>query len=411
MLSFYNLNQILEVNNIVDYKQEDSYENKIDQVRIAVNEKIKDNNIVFKDDEKRLITASVLIPWCDDCDAKRGEKQHSPEEIQDMMIGFMVNHRIVDKMHDYAQTEKQVGDVVENWQLRQEETHTNIFGVEKTFDKGTWMATTLINDDETWENANKGVYNSYSVTAISKELSDQLAAKGIMVPKERVLIKDLKDPVGYTISLVPAGCVYDNDFLSMKGLKEQVIKAGRAVSDATFNELKKAQEALAALIQKAENERNQTTKNREVEDMDEKELREIISDEIGKSNKSLKDDIDGIKGDIESLKEDKKEPDGGGTAIKCTECEHELQEADKFCPACGDQILQVGEKPAEKIEDNPVIKGILDQQKAISEKLGIPVESQKLEGQDDKTEPATKSDSDFYKDAGLKMNGRPLDEK
>jgi type II restriction/modification system DNA methylase subunit YeeA len=55
-----------------------------------------------------------------------------------------------------------------------------------------------------------------------------------------------------------------------------------------------------------------------------------------------------------------------------------------------------------------VIKGILDTQKLISEKLGIKPESHKIKGQDDVPTPAKKTDADFYKEAGLKSTGRPL---
>ncbi|KAF5028792.1 hypothetical protein DSECCO2_655360 [anaerobic digester metagenome] len=154
--------------------------------------------------------------------------------------------------------------------------------------------------------------------------------------------------------------------------------------------------------------------------MDEKELAQLVGDTI---DKKFDEKVKPISEKIEAIEEklpeaDKKtDPPGkttpGSEAIKCTKCDHEIKGAAKFCPECGDQILQEGEKPAEKIEDNPVIKSILDQQGKINEKLGIPPVSQKIEGQDeddDEGAGSTKSDEDFDAQAGLKRNGRPKDE-
>jgi hypothetical protein len=355
-----------------------------------VSQKQKDSNIVFKDDEKRIITASVLIPFCDDCDAKRGEKQLTPEEIQEISFEYMKNHRIVDKLHDYAQTEKDIGDVVESWQLRQEETHTNIFGVTKTFPKGTWMATTHITDDDAWEAVKKGEYNSYSVTVISKELSDEFAAKGLMVDKDRVLIKDVMEnspsgkAAGYTISLVPAGCVFDNDFLSMK---THVDKAGRSISNANYGTLQKAYDKLVdgvnnfkKLLDKAQSERsdplnssgtvtsvnvdNNSTK--EVEDMNEDEVKELVNKQVDEKTKELKEENESLKEKIEKLEN----PEPTEPAEKTDE--EKQAEQEKAWKAYNDEL-----------EKSPVIDELKTGIKAISDKLGIKPAEKNLDGQED----------------------------
>lgn len=358
---------------------------------IPVSQKQKDSNIVFKDDEKRIITASVLIPFCDDCDAKRGEKQLTPEEIQEISFEYMKNHRIVDKLHDYAQTEKDIGDVVESWQLRQEETHKNIFGVTKTFPKGTWMATTHITDDDAWEGVKKGEYNSYSVTVISKELSDEFAAKGLMVDKDRVLIKDVMEnspsgkAAGYTISLVPAGCVFDNDFLSMK---THVDKAGRSISNANYGTLQKAYDKLVdgvnnfkKLLDKAQSERsdplnssgtvtsvnvdNNSTK--EVEDMNEDEVKELVNKQVDEKTKELKEENESLKEKIEKLEN----PEPTEPAEKTDE--EKQAEQEKAWKAYNDEL-----------EKSPVIDELKTGIKAINDKLGIDPAKKGLEGQEDK---------------------------
>ena len=61
------------------------------------------------------------------------------------------------------------------------------------------------------EKALNGEYTGYSITTVSKKFAD----KQIQLPR-RVLMKDVKDPVGFTISLVKKPCVRGTKFCSMK---------------------------------------------------------------------------------------------------------------------------------------------------------------------------------------------------
>ena len=145
--------------------------------------------------------------------------------------------------------------------------------------------------------------------------------------------------------------------------------------------------------------------------MDEKELTTLIEGIIDKKFKPINDEIDLIKGELEELETEPQSPDP--VPVKCSECDHELDESVKFCPECGDHIqTEKDKKPTPstiKFEENPVIKGIIDTQKLIVEKLGIEPESNSMDGQTN-DDSAGKSDTDFYKEAGLKRNGRPLQE-
>lgn len=387
---------------------------------------------VQKNDAKREVTGPVELPGCPDCDAKRGEKIRSVEEVAGFCNAFD-DFKMADEMHLYGATGKLVGKVIDHWTLKEEESYTNIVGETVILPKGTWMATTKITDDATWKKVEDGTYKGYSGTYLSKKDAEELkktltASKsesdyGAMVlacANKRVLIKDLEDPTPVTISIVDNPCVPNAIFTSVKALQTSQ-KAGRSISNSTLSTLQKAHDTaqnaldnVKKLLKKAEGERPEAKK--EVEDMDEKELAKIVGDTVDKKFdekvKPISEKIDEIEKKLPEAK--KTDPPGnpGKSAIKCTKCEHEIKEAAKFCPECGDQILQEGEKPAEKLEDNPVIKGILETQNKISEKLGIPAESQKIDGQEgDPTDPAKKSDDDFYAQAGVKRNGRPKDEK
>jgi hypothetical protein len=115
---------------------------------------------------------------------------------------YLLNYRIVDKDHNYFLTKKSVGDPVESWLLDEPKVMKNIHGIQREYPKGTWIAKTRITDPETMVKAEKGEV-AYSVTALSKEKADEYKA----AVKERVLIKDLDDPVGFTLSLVSNPCV------------------------------------------------------------------------------------------------------------------------------------------------------------------------------------------------------------
>jgi len=396
-------------------------------------ESLKMGLFVNKNDAKREVTGPVELPGCPDCDHKRGEKIRSVEEVAGFCNAFD-NFKMADEMHLYGATGKLVGKVIDHWTLDTEESYTNIVGETVILPKGTWMATTKITDDATWKKVEDGTYKGYSGTYLSKKDADELY-KTITASKcesdfgsailasanKRVLIKDLDDPTPVTISIVDNPCVPNAIFTSVKTC-QTAQKAGRSISNSTLSTLQKAHDTaqnaldnVKKLLKKAEGERPSADK--EVDDMDEKELAKLVGETV---DKKFDEKVKPISEKIESI--EKKLPEsttgdpggnsGNPAAIKCTKCEHEIKEAAKFCPECGDQILQEGEKPAEKLEDNPVIKGMLETQQKMAEKLGIPAESQKIDGQeDDPVDPAKKSDDDFWSQAGLKRNGRPKDEK
>ncbi|KZX17463.1 XkdF-like putative serine protease domain-containing protein [Methanobrevibacter filiformis] len=91
------------------------------------------SKIVYKNNKQKLITAPVLIPDYADCDAPRGEKKLTIEEIQDFSHKYMEKYRISDKQHDYFQTKKEVAIPVESWTLKSDTEMDN----GETYPKGT----------------------------------------------------------------------------------------------------------------------------------------------------------------------------------------------------------------------------------------------------------------------------------
>lgn len=344
-----------------------------------------DNDIVYKDEKKRLLTAPVLVPDRPDCDACRGEEPLTAEKIERMAYSYMENYRIVDKLHDYHTTKQNVAYPVASWILEEPATYKNIRGDTVQLPEGTWMATVKVADDQTWSKIESGEYNGFSVTALSNSVAE------LMAGKERVLIKDLEDPVGYTISIVPEPCVHEAIFCSIKEYEnDQSDKAGRKISNATLNKIKGAFESLQNLINDALTERGQIEADKE-----------IILEDVSMNEDELKTMI------VEAVKE----------ALQPTEPEPEPEEVVEVVeeepePEVDEEVEPEPEEEEEEPEPESSVaeKQLEEAQKRIAElekKLGEG-ESQSIKGQDDTPDPVDHEAIKYHVEEGRDIYGRKL---
>ena len=235
---------------------------------------------------------------------------------------------------------------------------------------------------------------AYSITAMNKSDADAYKAAVKEVNKGRVLIKDLEDTVGFTLSMVPNPCV--NNSCSAKNNPNHVNKSGRAISNVTRDTLQSAYDSaknsldnLKGLLDKAKGERP----DKEEIDMNKEELGELIDEKLT----PIKSEIEGVKKSVEDIKG---EGDPGGNpdpAIKCTKCEHELKGAVKFCPECGDKI----ESEPSEVDS---LKSEVESQKSEIETLKEQVnKSNDLSGNPDNGTPKVSNKRD--------LNGCPVEKK
>lgn len=234
---------------------------------------------VFKDVAQRLVTGPVLIPGCPDCDFHRGEKIFTVDEVAKMCHAYN-NFRLVDRMHVFRATSEVIGEAVENWTLKKDETYTNINGETVTLPEGTWISTVKITDNETWQNIEKGIYKGFSGTFLSNKDAEKLLQSLTANKRERTLIKDLEDPVPVTISIVDKPCVPNAIFTSVKSAK----KAGRGISNATLEKIQSTYDNIVSsadnlkkLLDKAKSER--PDKEEEI-DMDKEKLEQLLNEKI-----------------------------------------------------------------------------------------------------------------------------------
>jgi hypothetical protein len=301
---------------------------------------------VKKDEAKQLVSGPVAIPGCADCDYEAGEKILTADEIEEFVHAFNTKFRLSDKMHVFTTTGELIGETVENWTTKEESTVKNILGEEVTLPEGTWMTTIKVTDKATWDKIEDGTYKGFSAAYLSESdannLLDAITASKSMQPykdyvgaNKRVLIKDLENPVPVTVSIVDRPCVSNAIFTSVKACPSSG-KAGRSISNVTHETLQAAYDAgkqtldnLKSLLDKAKGER-QTS---EEIDMNKEELGQLMDEKLT----PLKEDIDGVKKSVKKLEDG--DPGGNpATVVKCTKCDHDLGEADKFCPECGDKI-------------------------------------------------------------------------
>lgn len=160
-----------------------------------------------------IVTAPVLVPGEQDCDYCNGESILTKEQVQKMAHKYLQNYRIVDQQHDFFKTQKSRGEVIESYIAKSETPITYLDGTTETVPEGTWIASTLITDPESISLAKKGKLKGYSVTALSSKDAEEYMKH--ISNKSRTLIKDLEDPVGFTISLVSNPCVPKANFCNV----------------------------------------------------------------------------------------------------------------------------------------------------------------------------------------------------
>lgn len=206
-----------------------------------------------------------------------------------------MNYRIIDKEHEFLVTKKNMGDPVESYLLDAPKKMKNINGEEREYPPGTWVVKSKITDPEMMESALKGEI-AYSVSVLSQEDANNVMAS----MKGRVLIKDIDNPVGFTLSLTKTPCV-DNSCS---------VKSANKNSDGDKSVLEKALDMIDNLIKKSDlaNGGNNMVKE---EGKDEKEYvdKSDVEDIVKKAVK-------------EALKTDEKEEqDSKDDPSKCSNCE------------------------------------------------------------------------------------------
>lgn len=242
---------------------------------------------VEKHKDHVIFTGTAMIPGEPDCDYESGEKIFTEQEIAEFRQSYK-DYGIVDKEHTFLLNGKSVGEPVEDFLLPGPTKMTNIHGEEREYPRGTWVVKTKITDPELIEKAEKGEI-AYSPTVIPKD-----EARKLMAAKGRVLIKEVPDPVVYTLSFTTRPCI-DNS-CSVKDAA--AMKAGRSISKENKSVLEKARDLLNGLLEAASINDDTIGGDNVTKDND-KKSEEYVT----------KSDFDNFKTEVMNAIKDKNEPD------------------------------------------------------------------------------------------------------
>ena len=179
-----------------------------------------------------IVTAPVLIPFTPDCEYQYGEDVLPPSKIEHLANSFN-KYQIIDLQHEFTKRliNKQPliprGKLLKSYISTEKLYLKGLDGVVRVYPKGTWIIIVEIVDDETAKLYENGVLTGLSVTVKEKEHADAIidylnnhnvkylpehiidVEKGFYKKPKRILMKDVENPVAFTVSLVRSPCVYD----------------------------------------------------------------------------------------------------------------------------------------------------------------------------------------------------------
>ncbi len=380
--------------------------------------------IFKKEDEQKIVYAAVLVPGEPDYDFDKGEKILSAEEIERVAHKWMEDYGNIDYMHGLNNVAKPIETFIlpMDWEVT--------VGSEKVLlPKGTWILGAKVTNEQAWKEVKEGKLTGFSIMGIQNTVLKEIMKKvadGEQVNKEfqsslkRVLIKDLGDDwIVPFVSLVDEPCVPKAKIFSikqkeekkenvwskvveyfkktddieqmketMKNLETMSQKAGRSISDATYNDLKKAIEALQKLIEKADKERrDKYAKNQKGDDeMNEEQVKNLVEKTL---DEKLKPILEGIEG----LKEKPEKTEKGET--------EEIEETDGVEET--EEIEETDDEVEKLKEENSTLKSIIDKLNAA--KKGKSKVEKGQEGDNDYQEYTV---AKHYEELGRDNMGMPI---
>ena len=407
---------------------------------------------IFKKAEKqRIVYAAVLVPGEADLDADKGEKILTKEEVEQVAHKWMEEYGNIDYMHGL----NNVAKPVETFLLPME-WEVEAYGKKMLLPEGTWVLAAKVINDKAWKEVEEGKLTGFSIMGIQNNVLKRImdnVSKGERVDKElnasmkRVLIRDLgKNWIVPFVSLVDEPCVPKAKFFAIKQkaeedkekedkggvwenimsffkkedlkqlaektiqLTEEVKKAGRSISDATYSKLKNALEALTKLIEKADQERkpdymkNKKEKGDDLE-MDEKDVQKLINETLDEKLKPINEGLKALLPEEDKSEKSKEEKEKEATEKETAEKKKEEEEAAEEEASKKKKEEEDKEKESLKTE-NLTLKETLDKlQKA---KKAI---SKVEKGQEDGEEDKKYTQKDHLEELGRDTQGRALKKK
>lgn len=267
--------------------------------------------ILKVDDEKRIVTGIVYEP--DVLDAH--DEFMTVEEIEKSAHQFLKDYRNIDKQHDFVAGQ---AEVVESWIAKE----AGKLG-EQDIQKGTWLMSVHVADDDTWGEIKKGELTGFSMGGVGERVehddvqkSEIEQATGLLqvlknffgvgaVQKGEVAEKfasraksnnfwaafstlqdtlqkynwssdryefetdaqKVQEALNEFSVIITEILTTDNIVKSIGKPPEAILKAGRKISIANMAEIKSAHEVLSKLIEQNADEESEEVKKEDIEKM------------------------------------------------------------------------------------------------------------------------------------------------
>lgn len=295
----------------------------------------------------RIVTAPVLLPDVPDCDYNNGETPLTVDQIQHLQTSYK-NYQIIDYDHQFCLNGdwymKKIGTPLESWISSKNTTYTDITGTIRDIPAGSWWLKSKITDPTAIRMIDDGKLTAYSLTTANQIYADKIidllnnghsqsnksqdAELNELAVKSRTLIKDIDNPVGFTVSLTAFPCVSNAVFSKQCLFQSQKNNNTNKEDDDIMTENEKTtttkytiddiKSIFSLFSKKADNNEKEgeetTTKNKEEktsETQKEDNSEYATKDDITKINNRL----DELSSKIDKLqKGNKKEEDGDKTS-------------------------------------------------------------------------------------------------
>lgn len=279
----------------------------------------------------RIVTAPVLIPDVPDCDYDNGETPLTTKQIQHLQASYK-NYQIIDYDHQFCMNGdwymKKIGTPLKSWISSKNTTYTDITGTTRDIPAGTWWLKSKITDHTAIRLIDEGKLTAYSLTTANQIYADKIidllnnghsqsnksqdAKLNELAVKSRTLIKDIDNPVGFTVSLTAFPCV-SNAVFSKQCLfqsqknnntnkEDDIMTENEKITKYTIDDIKSI---FSLFSKKADNINNEeTTKKEETTNKEENSgSKYATKEDITKINNR----IDELATKIDKLQKDNKE--------------------------------------------------------------------------------------------------------
>lgn len=234
-----------------------------------------------------VVTAPVMIPNTPDCTYDQGEPVLKPEQIKEFQENYK-KYKLIDMEHDFRDTYKTRGTVLKSWILDKPTSFLNFQGTQEIkYPKSTWMMTARIYDPTAVQLIQNGYLTGFSSSTINKSVADMRLKEA---QKSKTLIKDIKDPVTYVVSLVHSPCLTQSKFCkcNFSADKSEKMEDKNMSNNETPNEDEKKKEEQKPSSEEEEKERDndKTSSNTTEVPYDEKEKEEEEKEEEEEEEKT-----------------------------------------------------------------------------------------------------------------------------